>query len=181
MCMRDWLVALVIVLVAGPAGAESPGLGQPASEADIKEAYWSVFPDGENLPFGAGDANEGRALYNVHCVACHGFEGVGSTADALVGGAGSLATEAPLKTVGSYWPYAPTVFNYIRRAMPYTAPMSLSNDEYYAITAYLLELNGVLEPGWVVNAETLPAIRMPNRDGFILAYPDVPSEYDYVD
>jgi cytochrome c len=181
MCTHDWLLLAVIVFATSVAGAETPELGQPASEEDIARVYWSVFPDGENLPVGSGRADDGRALFEKHCVACHGIEGAGSTADVLVGGRGSLETEKPLKTIGSYWPYAPTVFNYIRRAMPFTAPMSLSNDDYYAITAYLLELNGVLKPGSVVNSETLPAIQMPNRDGFVSAYPKIPRKYEYKD
>ena len=181
MCMRDWLLLTVIAFATSAEGADTPELGQPASEADIAQVYWSVFPDGENLPAGSGVADEGRTLFETHCVACHGVKGAGATAAVLAGGRGSLATKEPLKTIGSYWPYAPTVFNYIRRSMPFTAPMSLSNDDYYAITAYLLELNGLLKPGSVVNAKTLPAIRMPNRDGFVIAYPKVPKKYDYRD
>jgi cytochrome c len=180
MLSRIFLLVL-IALAASADGTDTPELGQPASEVDIAQVYWTVFPDGENLPAGSGSANEGKALFDVHCLACHGVEGVGATAAMLAGGRGSLTTEKPLKTIGSYWPYAPTVFNYIRRAMPFTTPMLLSNDDYYAITAYLLELNGVVEPGSVMNAETLPTIRMPNLDGFVIAYPKVPEKYDYRD
>ena len=179
MCMRNWLIFTAIAFVINVEGADTPELGQPASEADIKQVFWSVFPNGENLPAGSGSADDGKVLFQMYCMACHGVEGVGLTAVPLAGGHGSLATETPLKTIGSYWPYAPTVFNYIRRSMPYTAPMSLSNDDYYAITAYLLVINGIVEPGTEVNAETLPKIRMPNRDGFVSAYPKVPRKYDY--
>lgn len=182
MCMYNWKLYVAIAFVTCATNAEvadTPELGQSASEADIAQVFWSVFPDGENLPAGSGTAVDGKALFNIHCLACHGIEGAGLTAAALVGGRGSLASDTPLKTIGSYWPYAPTIFNYIRRSMPYIAPMSLSNDDYYAITAYLLELNGILEPGRLVNAETLPKIRMPNRDGFVNAYPKVPKKYDY--
>ena len=175
------MLPAVIVLMTSAEGAETLALGQPASEADIEQVYWSVFPDGENLPEGSGSADDGQVLYETHCLTCHGIEGAGTTAAVLAGGQGSLASGKPLKTIGSYWPYAPTVFNYIRRSMPFTAPMSLSNDDYYAITAYLLEINGVLEPGRIVNAETLPKVRMPNRDGFVIAYPEVPQDYDYQD
>ncbi len=179
MYMRNWILFLTIALTTCVDGADTPELGQPASEADIEQVFWSVFPDGENLPAGSGLAVDGKALFNIYCIACHGIEGAGLTAVALVGGQGSLATDTPLKTIGSYRPYAPTIFKYIRRSMPYIAPMSLSNDDYYAVTAYLLELNGILEPGSVVNAETLPKVRMPNRDGFVNAYPKVPRKYDY--
>jgi cytochrome c len=85
----------------------------------------------------------------------------------------------PVKTIGSYWPYATTVFNYIRRAMPYTAPMSLSNDDYYALTAYLLQINEIIRSDEIVNAETLPKVVMPNREGFVVSYPARPVRYDY--
>jgi cytochrome c len=105
------------------------------------------------------------------CQACHGDKGAGQPNDRLVGGQGSLGTAAPVKTIGSFWPYATTVFDYVRRAMPYQAPQSLTNDEVYALTAYLLQLNGAIAEGDVMNAQTLPRVKMPNRDNFILAYP----------
>ncbi len=157
----------------------APRLGLPASNEDVARVFWSIFPDGENLPLGSGTANEGRILFQLHCQACHGPEGAGKPADRLVGGQGSLGTEMPVKTVGSYWPYATTIFNYIRRAMPYTAPMSLSNDEYYALTAYLLQINEIISSDEIVNAETLPKVVMPNREGFVLSYPARPPRYDY--
>ncbi len=161
----------------GPDGA--PGLGLPASNEDVARVFWSIFPDGENLPQGEGTAAEGRILFQLHCQACHGPEGAGRPSDRLVGGQGSLGTGMPVKTIGSYWPYATTVFNYIRRAMPYTAPMSLSNDEYYALTAYLLQINEIISSDEIVNAETLPKVVMPNREGFVLSYPARPARYDY--
>jgi cytochrome c len=96
-----------------------------------------------------------------------------------VGGQGSLGTDMPVKTIGSYWPYATTLFNYIRRAMPYTAPMSLSNDDYYALTAYLLQQNAIIGLDDVIDAETLPRIAMPNHDGFVPSHPARPARYDY--
>ncbi len=179
MYTRNWILTIAIALATCVNAAETPELGIPATETDIAQVFWSVFPDGENLPAGSGTAVEGKELFNIHCIACHGIEGAGLTAVPLVGGQGSLTDDTPLKTIGSYWPYAPTIFNYIRRSMPYIAPMSLTNDDYYAITAYLLDINGILEPGTVINAETLPKVQMPNRDGFVNAYPKVPQKYDY--
>ena len=106
-------------------------------------------------------------MYVAQCQACHGVKGVGKPADPLVGGIGSLATAKPVRTVGSYWPYATTLFDYIRRSMPVTKPMSLSNNEVYAVTAYLLHLNGIIGQDATIDARTLPQVRMPNRDGFI--------------
>jgi cytochrome c len=177
------VLALVCLGVAcsasGEAPDDSPRLGLPASNADVARVFWSVFPDGENLPPGGGTAAEGKILFELHCQACHGLEGVGEPANRLVGGQGTLGTEMPVKTIGSYWPYATTVFNYIRRAMPFTAPMSLGNDEYYALTAYLLEINGIIDSDQTISAETLPEVVMPNRDGFVLSYPARPARYDY--
>jgi len=106
----------------------------------------------------------------TYCLACHGEGGQGATNDRLVGGHGSLASDSPIKTVGSYWPYATTLFDYIRRAMPFTLPGSLTDEQAYALTAYLLELNGIIDEDTVINAQTLPAVEMPNRDGFVWAW-----------
>lgn len=156
-----------------------PGFAESATQADIDYVWLSIGTDGENLPAGSGTAAAGKPLYETHCAACHGLDGEGTLAQRLVGGIGSLDSATPVKTVGSYWPYATTLFNYLRRAMPYTAPMLLTNDNYYAITAYLLFRNDIIEEGTVVSRDTLPGIEMPNRDGFVSAYPRVPDEYDY--
>ena len=169
-------------VACSPSGQDltaAPGLGMPASNEDVAHVFWSIFPDGENLPPGSGTVAEGKILFQLHCQVCHGPEGVGNPADRLVGGQGSLGTEMQVKTVGSYWPYATTVFNYVRRAMPYTAPMSLSNNDYYALTAYLLQLNEIIGADQIVDAETLPDIVMPNREGFVVSYPARPARYDY--
>lgn len=170
-----------LLLVCGIAhAADTPaGLGIPATAEDVAKVSLSIMPDGEGLPPGKGTAKQGEALYATHCIACHGANGKDGVSRALVGGAGSLATDKPVKSVGSFWPYGTTVFDYIRRSMPYTAPMSLSNDEYYAITAYVLYINGIVKPNQVVDAKSLPKVKMPNRDGFVLAYPDRPKQYDY--
>jgi mono/diheme cytochrome c family protein len=178
------LALLLCTLLLGcaaqrPAERPTPDLGLAATAADIARVYWTVFPDGENLPPGSGNATQGAALFRIHCQHCHGVEGAGKPADRLVGGQGTLGTDAPMKTIGSYWPYATTVFNYIRRAMPFTAPMSLSSDDYYALTAYLLERNEIIAPGDVMNATSLPRVRMPNRNGFVNAHPRIPPQYDY--
>jgi cytochrome c len=159
-------------------GGES-GFSEPATAEDIERVYWSINPDGDNLPEGSGTVAQGQELYDVHCAACHGVDGEGTLASRLVGGRGTLDGDAPVKTVGSYWPYATTVFNYVRRSMPYTAPMSLTNDNYYAITAFLLNKNDIIADDVVIDRDSLPMIRMPNRDGFVKAFPDFPKEYDY--
>jgi cytochrome c len=119
------------------------------------------------LPAGSGDAKQGAAVYAAKCQACHGEKGMGKPADALVGGIGSLATAKPVRTVGSFWPYATTLFDYTRRAMPLQAPKSLTDDEVYAVTAYILAQNGIIAETVQMNAQTLPQVKMPNRDGFI--------------
>jgi cytochrome c len=106
-------------------------------------------------------------VYAAKCIACHGAEGAGKPADQLVGGIGSLATANPVRTVGSYWPYATTLFDYVRRAMPTTAPRSLTDDEVYAVSAYVLNLNGIVAADAVMDAQTLPQVKMPNRHGFV--------------
>lgn len=150
--------------------AESPNLGRPASAAEIAAYDLTVMPDGTGLPAGSGSVAEGMQLYAQQCLACHGDAGEGGLNDRLAGGHGSLATRAPVKTIGSFWPYATTVFDYIRRAMPYTEPGSLSSDEIYSLTAYLLYINGVVDDEAVMDARALPAVVMPNRDNFVWAY-----------
>jgi S-disulfanyl-L-cysteine oxidoreductase SoxD len=168
------LVSALVATAVPVLGAESPELGTPMTAADLAAWDISIQPDGTGLPAGSGNAVTGKSLYIEKCQVCHNQDGTGQPADRLAGGQGSLATNAPVKTVGSYWPYATTVFDYIRRAMPLTAPQSLTNDEVYALTAYLLSVNGIVKERTVMNAKTLAAVRMPNRDGFILKYPDKP-------
>jgi cytochrome c len=162
---------------ASPAAArkpapKGPGLGVPATAAQVESADISIGPDGEGLPPGSGTPAQGEAIYSTKCVACHGLQGAGTVNDRLVGGQGTLTSPTPIKTIGSYWPYATTVFDYVRRAMPYPAPHSLTDSEVYALTAYLLSLNGVIGKDAVMDAKTLPQVRMPNRSNFILSYPD---------
>jgi S-disulfanyl-L-cysteine oxidoreductase SoxD len=171
---REVLALALGVIVAGCATAErraTPDLGRVATPADIAAWDISIPPDGGGLPPGRGTAVQGAAVYEQKCQACHGAKGAGQPNDRLVGGQGTLATAAPVRTIGSYWPYATTVFDYVRRAMPYPTPHSLSSDEAYAVTAYLLRENGIIAETDEMNAETLPRVRMPNRDGFIIVYP----------
>lgn len=142
------------------------GLGRPISESQIHLWNIDISPNGEGLPAGSGTAIAGEALFQQQCASCHGDKGQGSIANRLVGG-GALNTNSPVKTVGSFWPYSTTIFDYTRRAMPHNAPQSLTNDQVYAATAYILYLNKIIPKEAVMDAKTLPLVRMPNRDGFI--------------
>ena len=157
-------------LAAASAIADTPDLGVAASTEQIGAVEITVFPDGGGLPPGAGTATEGAELYQRQCMACHGQGGQGGINDRLAGGQGSLTTHNPVKTVSSYWPYATTVFDYVRRAMPYQAPGSLSDDEVYALTAYLLYVNDIIDERAEMNASTLPTVSMPNHGNFRWAY-----------
>jgi len=148
-----------------------PGLGTPVTAEDLAAWDISVQTNGDGLPAGSGNARTGAQIYAVKCAVCHGIGGAGQPNDQLVGGQGSLTELAQVRTIGSYWPYATTVFDYIRRAMPFQSPQSLTNDEVYALTAYLLAENDIIDDNDTLNARTLARVKMPNRDGFILAYP----------
>lgn len=161
---------LIVVLMAGARADESPQLGEPVDEMQLEAIDFTILPDGDGLPAGAGNAITGARVYQQHCLACHGEGGEGGVNDALVGGLGSLTGPQPKKTLGSFWPYATTIFDYVRRAMPLPTPGVLSDDEIYAVTAYLLFLNGIVEEDTVLNADTLPGVNMPNRDNFRWGY-----------
>jgi mono/diheme cytochrome c family protein len=167
-------LGITVLVIAHALAAEGPNLGREATAAEIAGWDISIPPDGSGLPPGSGTVAAGAALYASKCQSCHGEKGAGQPNDRLVGGQGTLSGPTPVRTVGSYWPYATTLFDYVRRAMPYPQPQSLSNDEIYAVTAYLLHLNGVIAESDVMNARTLPQVKMPNRDNFILAYPPRP-------
>ncbi|MGB5345326.1 MAG: cytochrome c [Woeseia sp.] len=171
MFTRNALYRVLLLTVPAFAADDHPQLGEPLTAAQVEAANFVVMPDGEGLPPGAGSAATGKAIYQQHCAACHGAGGEGATNDRLVGGRGTIDSAAPVKTIGSYWPHATTLFDYIRRAMPFAAPGSLGNDEIYAVTAYLLHLNGIVEENEVLNAKTLPRVTMPNRDNFDWAWP----------
>jgi mono/diheme cytochrome c family protein len=168
MSTRKLIAAGALLALCSAAFAESPNLGKPISQEDIAAWDISIGPDGAGLPPGSGTPKQGEEVFNTKCQACHGAKGAGQPNDRLVGGQGSLPGDKPaIKTVGSYWPYATTLFDYVRRAMPYVDSKSLSNDEIYAVAAYILNLNGVISDTETMNAQTLPHVKMPNRDGFI--------------
>jgi cytochrome c len=157
-------------LLAGTVGQAIPpyGIGRPVPSNLIKQRDISVLPNGKGLPAGHGTGRAGQGLYERSCGACHGSQGEGQgDYPPLVGGRGTLATAKPIQTVGSFWPYATTVWDYIHRAMPYEAPGSLNSDQVYALTAYILYLNGIVGKDEVLSEQTLPNVKMPNRDGFI--------------
>jgi cytochrome c len=157
----------VIAAAAITSQALAYDFGRPATPDEIKLWDIDVRPDGKGLPEGSGTVAQGKQVFADNCAACHGDNGQGGIKDRLVGGQGSLATDKPIKTVGSFWPYATTLFDYIHRAMPYPTPGSLSNEDTYAVVAYILSLNGIISPDGKVDRASLPSIKMPNRDGFV--------------
>ena len=162
-------LAALAACAANTPTTSRPGanFGRAATAQEVAAWDISVPPSGEGLPSGSGNAKQGEAVYLAKCQSCHGAKGVGKPADPLAGGVGSLASANPLRTVGSFWPYATTLFDYTRRAMPVTNPLSLTNDEAYAVTAYVLYLNGIVGESDEMNARSLPQVKMPNRDGFV--------------
>lgn len=174
------LFATALLLAAGAAGAtagERYGFGTPATAEEIAGWDIDVRPDGQGLPDGQGTAEEGEAVYLERCAVCHGeFGEAFGRYPPLLGGFGTLASNNPVKTVGSYWPYATTLWDYINRAMPFGDAQSLTADEVYGLTAFLLYINDIVDQDFVLNRETLPAVEMPNREGFFGPdpRPDVP-------
>jgi len=167
-CLEPIAICAALVAAAAASAADAPHFGTPISPADLAPWDISIGPDGAGLPAGSGTAAQGETVYVAKCQACHGEKGAGKPNDTLAGGAGTLAGDKPaLKTVGSYWPYATTLFDYVRRAMPWDHPKSLSDEEVYAVSAYVLYLNGIVGRDDVIDATSLPQIKMPNRDGFI--------------
>ena len=174
MSTRNALFALSLAFAfgAGTAVAETPGLGKPISEADITAWNIDILPDGTGLPSGSGTPTQGAAIYSQKCAMCHGDDGVNPRP-------GYLPMVSPpkfdridaLKTV-TYYKYATTLFDVVRRSMPYQMPKTLTNDELYALSAYILALNKIIGENDTINAETLPKVKMPNAGNFIIAYPD---------
>lgn len=162
-------VFLTSILVTAPVMADAGGygIGTPASAEEIAGWDIDIRPDGKGLPPGSGSVEDGEMLYEEKCASCHGSfgEGVGRY-PVLAGGEGTLTDERPDRTVGSYWPYASTLWDYIHRAMPFPQPHSLTDDEVYAITAYVLNLNDLVDDDFVLTADNLASIEMPNKDGF---------------
>src|SRR5580765_3917406 len=171
---RTLVVAAALSLAVGAASAaDAPKFGKPISEADTAAWDISIAPDGKGLPQGSGTPAQGAVVYAQKCAACHGANGEGGVSPRLFGGIGTLkAPQQPVQTVGSYWPYATMVFDFVRRAMPWDKPKSLTNDEVYASVAYVLSLNGLMKDGEVLNKDTILKVQMPNRDGFIDLYPN---------
>ncbi|MEQ8664072.1 MAG: c-type cytochrome [Gammaproteobacteria bacterium] len=168
MRQRQRFSAVVAVALGGAASAadDGPRLGRPLAPAVAHAHVSVVFPDGHGLPPGQGSVHDGARLYAARCRSCHGVDGRGGPGGELAGGRPDLTAAQPDQTIGTYWPYATTVFDFIRRAMPMDAPWSLGDDEVYALTAYLLHLNGILPATAVLDAAALAAVRMPNADGF---------------
>ncbi len=169
-CAAVVVVAIATLAPVDAASSAAPryGLGRIATTEEVRARDVSVAPDGRGLPAVHGTARQGQAIYVARCAACHGARGEGvGPYPAIAGGSGSLATREPLVTVTSYWPFATSAWDYIRRGMPYDRPGSLSADEVYAVTAYVLHLGSIVDLDAVLDANTLPAITMPNRDGFV--------------
>jgi cytochrome c len=153
------------------AAMTAPGLGQPADTARMSAWDIDVSPDGVGLPDGHGSVAKGAAVFAEKCQMCHGVAGAGGAADRLTGGIGTLRAAQPVKTVASYWPYATTLFGFVRAGMPITAPRSLTASEVYAVCAYLLSIDHIVPQDAVLDRNSLPAIVMPNRNGFRSMWP----------
>jgi cytochrome c len=169
-------VSFALTTLARAADTDPLGIGHVATPAQISGWDIDVRADGQGLPPGHGSVRDGEKIFAETCAACHGAKGEGKPADRLVGGFGTLATSNPVPTVGSYWPYASTLFDYIRRAMPFKSPQSLTADQVYAVSAYILYLNNIIPEDTVLEAASLPWVEMPNRNGFTSPdpRPDVP-------
>jgi cytochrome c len=180
MFMRKMHVKLCVMALGFGLGlgvanaAEGPHFGQPIGPADLAPWDISIAPDGVGLPPGSGTPAQGAAVYaDRGCAACHGDKGAGGPGGALVGGGPLNPTDRdPVKLIGNYWPYATTIFDFVRRAMPWQQPKTLTDNEVYALTAYVLAINKIIGEEDVMNAQTLPQVKMPNRDGFVSRYPD---------
>ncbi|HZP34606.1 MAG TPA: cytochrome c [Candidatus Acidoferrales bacterium] len=164
------LIAALFISSASYA-QQHPNLGRPLTPEEISKLDITVAPDGSGLPPGSGSVSQGAKVYTDKCQSCHGPKGQGGPQDQLTGGVGTIASAKPVKTPVSYWPTATTIFDYVRRAMPLQSPESLTNDEVYAVTAYLLSVDAVIPQDAVLDAKSLPQVKMPNRDGFVRWWP----------
>ena len=159
----------LLLAIAAALFAQAPkyGVGRAPTPEEVKAWDISVAPDGTGLPEGSGTAAQGKDVYASKCAKCHGGQGQGGDEGPLAGGQGTLRGPKPLKTVGSYWPYATTLFDYVNRAMPFKQPGTLTHNQVYAVVAFVLQLNGIIGENVVMDAKTLPQVKMPNRGGFI--------------
>ncbi len=157
----------VILLTLCAASAQKYHVGRAATPEEIKSTDQFIAPNGTGLPPGKGTAADGRDIYSRRCARCHGAQGQGDEEGPLAGGKGTLNTAKPVKTVGSFWPYATTIYDYVHRAMPFDNPGLLDANQTYAVTALILHLNGIIGEKDEMNAQTLPKVKMPNRDGFV--------------
>ncbi len=174
-----WKVSAILLLMGVALSAQPPGyqVGRPPTPEEVRDLGSAIAPDGTGLPEGSGTVAAGRELFAAQCARCHGPNGEGDVGARLIGGQGTLATPRPIKTVGSFWPYATTLWDYINRAMPFDRPGLLQPLEVYAAVAYVLNVNGIIEADQVMDATSLPKVKMPNRDGFVAdPRPDVPRE-----
>jgi S-disulfanyl-L-cysteine oxidoreductase SoxD len=162
---------LALSLGSSAAFAQGPNLGKPIDPAEITAWDISILPDGTGLPPGSGTPAQGAPIYAQKCAMCHGIDGKGGVNAAVVGG-GPIKDMESAKTIANFWPYATTLFDFTRRAMPWQQPKTLTNDEVYALTAYILALNKLIDETDEMNAKTLAKVKMPNRDGFIIRFPD---------
>jgi cytochrome c len=160
-------VSVVALAASVTVRTQEFGLGRAPTADEIRRVDMSIPPSGEGLPRASGTVERGKAVYETQCLRCHGATGREGPEEALAGGRGSLTTAKPLKTVGSYWPYATTLWDYVNRAMPFDRPGTLPPEDVYAVVAYVLRLNDIISDSDVMDAVTLPKVRMPNRDGFV--------------
>jgi mono/diheme cytochrome c family protein len=165
------LSAAALLLFAPLCEAQHPNLGRPLTPEEISKLDITVAPDGDGLPPGSGSVSTGAKVYAEKCQGCHGAKGQGGPMDQLTGGVGTIASDKPVKTPVSYWPSATTIFDYVRRAMPLQSPESLTDDEVYAVTAYILSIDKIVPEDATLDAKSLPQVKMPNRDGFVRWWP----------
>src|SRR5215470_3078412 len=167
--MSNCNAIVLVLMMAVPLAAQSPsfGVGRPPTPEEIRNLGSAIAPDGGGLPEGSGTVAAGRDVFAAQCARCHGPRAQGDVGPTLVGGQGTLRSARPLKTVGSFWPYATTLWDYINRAMPFDKPGLLKPSEVYAVAAYVLNINGIIGDADVMDSKSLPKIRMPNRDGFV--------------
>ena len=164
--------SMLLAITASASFAETPNLGKPIDEAAIANWDISILPDGTGLPNGSGTPAKGAVIYAEKCSGCHGDNGKGGPAAALVSDKKIEGISAAQKTIKNFIGDSTTIFDFIRRAMPFQAPRSLSDDEVYALTAYILAENKLIGPSDEMNAQTLPKVKMPNHDNFIIRFPD---------